>query len=81
MSFDPTGLVVYVDGEYVDAREAHVSIFDHGLLYGDGVFEGLRLFDGSLFRPYDHLARLFPLSAAPVRSGSSSRSRPTGCST
>jgi branched-chain amino acid aminotransferase len=58
MSFDPEGLVVYADGEYVDAREARVSIFDHGLLYGDGVFEGLRLFDGSLFRPFDHLARL-----------------------
>jgi branched-chain amino acid aminotransferase len=58
MSFDPEGLVVYADGEYVDARDARVSIFDHGLLYGDGVFEGLRLFDGSLFRPFDHLARL-----------------------
>ncbi len=57
MSFELEGLVVYSDGEYVDAAEARVSIFDHGLLYGDGVFEGIRLFDGSLFRPYEHLAR------------------------
>jgi branched-chain amino acid aminotransferase len=56
--FDPTGLVVYVDGEYVDGAEARISIWDHGLLYGDGIFEGMRLFDGSLFRPRDHLARL-----------------------
>ncbi len=64
MSFDLTGLVVYADGEYVDARDASVSIFDHGLLYGDGVFEGMRLFDGSLFRPHDHLARLARSAAA-----------------
>jgi len=56
--FDPAGLVAYVDGDFVDAGQARVSVFDHGLLYGDGVFEGLRLFSGSLFRPRDHLARL-----------------------
>lgn len=58
MSFDPAGLTVYVDGEYVDGADATVSIWDHGVLYGDGIFEGMRLFDGSLFRPRDHLARL-----------------------
>jgi branched-chain amino acid aminotransferase len=57
VSFDPAGLVVYLDGEYVDGAEARISIFDHGLLYGDGVFEGIRLFDGGLFRPRDHLRR------------------------
>lgn len=57
-AFDPTDLVVYVDGEYVGGHEARVSVFDHGFLYGDGVFEGLRVFDGSFFRPRDHLARL-----------------------
>lgn len=56
--FDPTGLVLFMDGDYVDGAEARVSVFDHGLLYGDGVFEGMRVFDGSLFRPLDHLARL-----------------------
>ena len=57
-AFDLTGLVVYVDGDFVDASEAKISVFDHGLLYGDGVFEGIRVFDGALFRPHDHLARL-----------------------
>lgn len=58
MSFDPTGLVVYVDGTFVDGADARISVFDHGLLYGDGVFEGMRVFAGALFRPLDHLARL-----------------------
>jgi branched-chain amino acid aminotransferase len=58
MAFDPRGLTVYLNGEYVPAEEASVSIFDHGLLYGDGVFEGMRVFDGGVFRPRDHLARL-----------------------
>jgi branched-chain amino acid aminotransferase len=58
MAFDPSALIAYVNGEYVNAAEATVSIFDHGLLYGDGVFEGMRVFDGALFRPFDHLARL-----------------------
>ena len=57
-SFDPSGLVVYVDGSYVDGAEARLSVFDHGVLYGDGVFEGMRVFGGALFRPLDHLARL-----------------------
>ena len=39
MSFDPSGLTVYVDGEYVNGAEASVSLWDHGLLYGDGIFE------------------------------------------
>ena len=54
----PDRPVVYVDGEYVDGPAASVPIWDHGLLYGDGVFEGMRVFDGSLFRPRDHIARL-----------------------
>jgi branched-chain amino acid aminotransferase len=57
-AFDPSGLTVYVDGEYVGGSEARLPIWDHGVLYGDGVFEGMRLFDGSLFRPDDHVARL-----------------------
>ncbi len=58
MGFDPSGLTAYVNGEYVSGGAASVSIFDHGFMYGDGVFEGMRLFDGGLFRPRDHLARL-----------------------
>src|SRR3954453_23738112 len=57
MSFDTSGLVAYVNGEYTPVAEASVSIFDHGFLYGDGVFEGMRVFDGGLFRAQDHMAR------------------------
>jgi branched-chain amino acid aminotransferase len=58
MTFDPSGLTAYVNGEFVDATKASVSIFDHGFLYGDGVFEGMRVFDGGLFRAELHLARI-----------------------
>src|SRR5215217_8185710 len=58
MAFDPSGLTAYVNGEYVGAAEASVSIFDHGFLYGDGVFEGMRVFDGGLFRADLHEQRL-----------------------
>ncbi len=51
-------LKIWRDGELVDPADAVVSVWDHGLLYGDGVFEGIRLRSGRLYRPYDHLARL-----------------------
>lgn len=49
---------IYLDGKFVDESEAKVSVFDHGLLYGDGVFEGIRLYDGNVFRLDAHLERL-----------------------
>src|SRR3977135_243626 len=51
-------MVVYLDGKYVDSSEAKVSVFDHGLLYGDGVFEGIRIYQGNIFRLQEHLERL-----------------------
>lgn len=51
-------MIVYLDGKFVDAAEAKVSVFDHGLLYGDGVFEGIRLYDGNVFRLVEHIERL-----------------------
>ena len=51
-------LRIWRDGEVVDPASAVVSVWDHGLLYGDGVFEGIRLRSGRLYRPYDHLNRL-----------------------
>ncbi len=51
--------VVYVDGEYHPKGEARVSVYDHGLLYGDGVFEGIRAYNGSVFRLREHIERLF----------------------
>ena len=49
---------IYLDGKFVDESEAKVSVFDHGLLYGDGVFEGIRLYGGNIFRLEEHLERL-----------------------
>jgi branched-chain amino acid aminotransferase len=49
---------IYLDGNFVDAADAKVSVFDHGLLYGDGVFEGIRLYGGNIFRLDEHLERL-----------------------
>ncbi|HEX2101600.1 MAG TPA: branched-chain-amino-acid transaminase [Candidatus Synoicihabitans sp.] len=49
---------IYLDGQLVDRAEAKISVFDHGLLYGDGIFEGIRLYDGNVFRLDEHLERL-----------------------
>jgi branched-chain amino acid aminotransferase len=51
--------LVYLDGQFVPASEARISVFDHGLLYGDGVFEGIRAYDGRVFRLDQHLKRLY----------------------
>ena len=52
-------LKVYLNGRFVDQSKATVSIFDHGLLYGDGVFEGIRSYDGLVFRLKEHIDRIF----------------------
>src|SRR5437867_4599398 len=54
------GLAIYLDGRYVTKREdAAVALFDHGFLYGDGVFEGIRVYGGRVFRFDDHMDRLY----------------------
>lgn len=53
------GLVTYVNGTFVPKEDAKVSVYDHGYLYGDGVFEGLRVYNGHIFRLEAHLDRLF----------------------
>src|SRR5512136_3075812 len=50
---------IYLDGRFVQKEEAKVSVFDHGLLYGDGVFEGIRAYDGKVFRLDAHVDRLY----------------------
>src|SRR4026209_1617692 len=50
---------VYVNGKYFDERDAKISVFDHGLLYGDGIFEGIRAYNGRVFRLKEHIDRLF----------------------
>ena len=51
-------MLVSIDGRLVPREEARISVFDHGLLYGDGVFEGIRVYDRRIFRLDAHLARL-----------------------
>ena len=50
---------IYIDGKYFDQKNAKVSVFDHGLLYGDGIFEGIRAYNGRVFRLKEHIDRLF----------------------
>jgi len=50
---------VYLDGKLVSKEQATVSVFDHGFLYGDGVFEGIRVYDGNIFRLEAHIERLY----------------------
>lgn len=50
---------IYIDGEFFDQADAKVSVFDHGLLYGDGVFEGIRFYNGRVFRMEQHMDRLW----------------------
>jgi branched-chain amino acid aminotransferase len=51
--------LVYINGEFFDRENAKVSVFDHGFLYGDGVFEGIRAYNGTIFRLTEHVDRLF----------------------
>lgn len=50
---------IYIDGKFYGERDAKVSVFDHGLLYGDGVFEGIRAYNGRVFKLKEHIDRLF----------------------
>ena len=57
-------LKVYISGKYYDKEDAKISVFDHGLLYGDGVFEGIRAYRGKPFCLYEHLDRLYESARA-----------------
>lgn len=50
---------IYLDGEFVSEDQAKISVFDHGLLYGDGIFEGIRIYNRRIFRLDEHLDRLY----------------------
>src|SRR5512146_2886115 len=50
---------IYIDGKYLDEKQAKISVFDHGLLYGDGIFEGIRAYNGRVFKLREHIDRLF----------------------
>jgi len=53
---------IYINGEYFCKDDAKISVYDHGLLYGDGVFEGMRIYSGKVFRLQEHLVRLWESS-------------------
>ncbi|MBS7625124.1 branched-chain-amino-acid transaminase [Candidatus Bathyarchaeota archaeon] len=52
-------ILVYIDGKFYPKEEAKISVFDHGFLYGDGVFEGIRAYDGIVFKLREHIDRLY----------------------
>src|SRR5712672_1672995 len=55
---------IYIDGKFYSEADAKVSVFDHGLLYGDGVFEGIRFYNGRVFLLDEHLDRLYDSAKA-----------------
>jgi len=55
---------VYIDGTFYDKKDAKISVYDHGLLYGDGVFEGIRVYHGKVFKLKAHVERLFDSAKA-----------------
>ena len=55
---------IWIDGKYYDKADAKISVFDHGLLYGDGVFEGIRVYNRRVFRLHQHLERLYASAKA-----------------
>ena len=58
------GPKVYINGKLYDKADAKISVFDHGLLYGDGVFEGIRAYSGRVFRLEQHVNRLYESAQA-----------------
>ena len=53
------GMKIYIDGKYYGQKNAKISVFDHALLYGDGIFEGIRAYNGRVFKLTEHIDRLF----------------------
>ncbi|MBM7865709.1 branched-chain-amino-acid transaminase [Heliobacterium gestii] len=57
-------LIIYLDGRFVPEEQAKISVFDHGFLYGDGIFEGIRAYNGRVFKLDDHIDRLYDSAKA-----------------
>lgn len=57
-------LKIYIDGKFYPQSEARISVFDHGFLYGDGIFEGIRAYNGRVFRLKEHIDRLYDSAKA-----------------
>lgn len=58
------GMKIYLNGRFVDKNKAKISVFDHGLLYGDGVFEGIRSYGRLVFKLHEHIDRLYDSARA-----------------
>ena len=58
------GPLIYIDGKYYPKSEAKISVYDHGFLYGDGVFEGIRAYNGNVFKLKEHIDRLYASARA-----------------
>ncbi|MCG7316029.1 branched-chain-amino-acid transaminase [Brevibacillus laterosporus] len=54
-----TQQLIYLNGEFVEKENAKISVYDHGFLYGDGIFEGIRVYNGNVFRLQEHIERLY----------------------
>src|SRR5437868_12756165 len=55
---------IYINGKLYDKADAKISVYDHGLLYGDGVFEGIRVYNAKVFRHREHIDRLYESARA-----------------
>src|SRR5437588_1953768 len=56
---EPMTAKIYINGKFYDKADAKISVYDHGLLYGDGLFEGIRVYSGKVFRLREHINRLY----------------------
>ncbi len=56
--------VIYIDGQFYNKNEAKISVYDHGLLYGDGIFEGIRIYNNRIFKLEEHIDRLYDSAKA-----------------
>src|SRR5438309_11689636 len=57
-------LKIWIDGKFYDKADAKISVYDHGLLYGDGIFEGIRVYNGKIFECEAHVRRLYDSAKA-----------------
>jgi len=64
VTIERMSLKIYISGKLYDKEDAKISVYDHGLLYGDGVFEGIRIYEGKVFRLREHVDRLYESARA-----------------
>jgi len=75
---DCEAMKISINGKYYSKRTAKVSVFDHGLLYGDGIFEGIRVYNGRVFKLRDHIDRLYESATSIMLEIPASKDKLTG---